>query len=71
MIGKSIAFYIEQSEFSRAEIARRLKVDRAIITRLCKPKSNPTFIMLMKLSRVLNIKVSDLVTKAEEFKNER
>jgi len=67
-INQAVTYYRELCGMSEYKLGERTNIHRASLNRLCNNEEcNPTMLTLEVICRALNMKVSDLIIKAEEL----
>jgi len=68
-IGKSIKEIRKEKEISQNKLSQLAKLNRGYVYKLENDQISPTIDMLERLAKALQIKVSDIINKAEELQN--
>lgn len=69
-IGPAIEYHLQKNGCSKYKLAAAWVVDRSAITALCKPKSNPTWLTIMRVAKTLGITVAEIVKTAEDMRKD-
>lgn len=59
-LGKNIQFYRKETGLTQEALAFKVGIHQTYIGKIESGKSNPSTIMLFKISRALNVKLSDI-----------
>lgn len=67
MIGQSIEYHCELCGMTKYRLADWLCVTQPAVSKLVSKKANPTYKTLKRVAKVLGVKVSDIILKAEQL----
>lgn len=61
ILGRKIAYFRNMKGFTQNELADLVDIERSNLARLEAGNTNPTYLTLLKISKALDISVSELV----------